>query len=139
MGSSVVVIVDVGGQNSVEVPCSKDQDPVEAFLAHRPNPAFRDRVRVRRPKWCLHDCHVLRHEDRVEGSRKLAVTVVNQEAGWHSPVLDLPAELARLLRYPGTCRLCSAASHMNASTTKLDPEEHIESPEPSSFDREEVT
>jgi hypothetical protein len=44
-------MIAVAGQDIVEVTWSGDEDPVGAFAAHAADPAFGDRVRLRRPHW----------------------------------------------------------------------------------------
>ncbi len=109
MGSSVVVILNIRRQNSMEVTLVEDQDPVEALLSNRANPTLRESVCV----WCsnrgAYDPDILRREDGVKGSRELGVAIVDEDSHWERAILDLPCELARLLRHPSTRRLCSAA------------------------------
>ena len=59
MRSSLVVIVNVGRQNSTKVPLPKDQDPVEAFLSNRANPPFGKRIRIGCSHWRPNDGDIL--------------------------------------------------------------------------------
>ncbi len=110
MRSGMVVVVSIGRQHPAQMPLPKDQDPVEALRAHRPNPAFSERVCIRCPEWGTDDRQVLRGKHGIESRRELGVTIMDQEACWHVSLLDLPAELTGLLRYPGTRRACGATS-----------------------------
>ncbi len=56
----------------------------------------------------------------------------------YSSVLDLPTELAGLLRYPCTGRVRSAAGKVNASTAEFDEKQYIHCLQPRRFDRKEV-
>ena len=46
VGPGAVVMADVRSQDSFEVSSPEDQDPVEAFGAHRSDPTFRERIRL---------------------------------------------------------------------------------------------
>jgi hypothetical protein len=75
-----VVVVEVDAQYALEMAAIQDKQPVKTLGAHGPDEAFRDRVRLRRPKRRLHDPDALAAEDLVEGSAVLAVAITNQEA-----------------------------------------------------------
>src|SRR6266508_66912 len=115
-----------------------DQDPVEAVAPDSTDPAFGERVRVRRPERCADDLDALASEDIVEGAAELAVAVVDQEADRRRSFRERPCELARLLRPPGPIRVCRAASEMHTPSAKLDEEEHIQTSEPERLDGEEI-
>ena len=74
-----VEMVDVLAQHCGEVPWSGDQEAVEAFAPKRADPAFGDRVRLRRSEWCADDADVRAGEHRVEGGGEFAVPVADQE------------------------------------------------------------
>jgi hypothetical protein len=63
------------------LPAAADQEPVEAVAAEGADPAFGERVCLRRAKRGANDLDALASEDLVEGAAELAVTVVDQEAG----------------------------------------------------------
>ena len=98
--SCVVVILDVRRQNSIQVTLVEDQDSIEALLSDRPDPTLGKRICIWRPHWRSDDCDILRPEDRVERHRKLGVAVMDQESHRQRAILDLPAQLPRLLCYP---------------------------------------
>jgi hypothetical protein len=64
----------------LELPPAGDQEPVEAVTTDGADPAFGERVRLRRPKWGADDLHTFASEDVVDRAAELAVTVVDQEA-----------------------------------------------------------
>ncbi len=139
MRPRMVVVVEVGRQHAMKMPLAEDQELVQAFLADRANPALRKGIRIRRPHWPPNDRHILRRKDRIEGSRKLGVTVVDQETHRQASVLDVPTQLARLLGHPSTGRVRGAAGQMDTATAELDEKQHIEGLQPSGLDGEEVT
>jgi hypothetical protein len=74
-----VVVLHVNTQDALELAPACDQEPVEAVAANRSDPAFRERVRIGRPKRRSYDLDALALEDIVEGAAELAVAVVDQE------------------------------------------------------------
>jgi hypothetical protein len=56
----LVVVIDVGTQHPVEVAIARDQQPVEAFGSHGPDPALGDRVGSRRADRRLDDLDAFR-------------------------------------------------------------------------------
>jgi hypothetical protein len=77
-----VVAVDVDAQGTLKLPAAADQEPVEAVTPDGADPAFGERVCLRRAKRGADDLDALALEDLVEGATELAVTVVDQEPGW---------------------------------------------------------
>jgi hypothetical protein len=77
-----VVVVDVDAQYALELSAACDQEPVEAVAAYGADPAFGERVCLRRPKRRADDLDALALEDHVEGMAEFAVAVVDQEPGW---------------------------------------------------------
>ena len=49
MRSRMIVIVNIGRQNSMQVTLVEDQDPVEAFLSNSTTPAFGESMRIGSP------------------------------------------------------------------------------------------
>jgi hypothetical protein len=74
-------VVDVDAQNALELSAACDQEPVEAVAADGADPAFGERVCLRRAKRGADDLHALAAEDHVEVAAELAVAVVDQETG----------------------------------------------------------
>jgi len=72
-------VVDVDAEDVFELPAAADQEPVEAVAADGADPAFGERVRVRRPKRGADDLDTLVAEDVVEGAAEFGVAVVDQE------------------------------------------------------------
>ncbi len=62
----LVVVGDVGGEDVAQMGCRHDQQVVEALPPHGPDPAFRYRIRRRRPVGRAHDLHPFAAEDGVE-------------------------------------------------------------------------
>jgi hypothetical protein len=62
-----VVVVDVDAQDTLKLPAAADQEPVEAIAAGGADPAFGERVCLRRAKRGADDLDALAAEDLVEG------------------------------------------------------------------------
>src|SRR4051794_41364739 len=76
-----VVVIDVAAQYALELPAAAYQEPVEAVAADRADPAFGERVRLRRARRGAEDLDGLVAEDLVEGAAEFTVVVVDQEPG----------------------------------------------------------
>ena len=76
-----VVVVDVDAEDALELPAAGDQEPVEAVPADRADPAFGERVCLRRPTRRADDLEAFAAEHVVEGAAEQAVTVMDQEPG----------------------------------------------------------
>jgi hypothetical protein len=93
-----VVVLDVGAQDPLELAAADDQEPVEAFRAHRADEALGGGVRLRRSRRRVDHSDSIAAEHLVEGSGESAVAVVDREA---DPLEEAgEAEVARLLQEP---------------------------------------
>jgi hypothetical protein len=69
--TSPVVVGDVLLQRLLQRPSPEDQQPVQAFSAHRPHPALSDCVRAGRSDRSPHHARTCSAEHRVEGGGEL--------------------------------------------------------------------
>jgi hypothetical protein len=76
-----VVVVDVDAQDTLELSAAADQEPVEAIAADGADPAFGERVCLRRPKRGADDLDAFTAKDLIERAREFTVAVADQEAG----------------------------------------------------------
>ena len=74
-----VVVVEVVDEDAAQMPLTADQEPVEAFAAHRLNASLGVRVCDGRSHGRADHPDLLRLEDRVEHARELRVTITDQE------------------------------------------------------------
>jgi hypothetical protein len=72
---------DVLPEDLLQAPLSQNEQPVQAFPAHRPHPTLDQCVRSRRSDRGPHDPRVGGPEPRVEGGRELGIPVAEQEGG----------------------------------------------------------
>ena len=103
---------------------TENQQPVEAFPAHRPHPALGNRVRSRCLERGAHDPHTCRAEHRVEGGREVGIPVVDQERRAPALVLAVPGQLPGLLSDPGGLGVLRAAGDEHPPRVELDEEQH---------------
>ena len=134
----MVVIVEVSRQHATEMLFIEDHDLVETLLADRPDPALRERMRIRRPEGRPDDRGSLGSEYGIECGGESGIAIVYQEALWHFPVLDPPAEVTSLLRHPCARRVGRAAAQMHLSTAHLDEKQHVDGLESGRLNSEEV-
>ena len=91
-----VVVIDIGAQHPAEVALTPDQQPVEAFRSHGPDPALGDRVGSRRSDRRLDDLDAFGREDLVEGSGELAISVVDEETNGTGSLIERETQIAGL-------------------------------------------
>ena len=95
-----VVMDDVLAQGGEEMSFAVNEALVQTLPARGANPALRERVRPRRPRWRAHDPHALRREDRVERSNELRIPIPDQERDLGGPVAQIHHQVAGLLGHP---------------------------------------
>jgi hypothetical protein len=83
-----------------QAPFPGDQHPVQALTAGAGNPAFRDRVRTRRPDRRLYDPDPSRRENGVERAGELGVPVPDEEPEPVSVVAEVQQQVTSLLGHP---------------------------------------
>jgi hypothetical protein len=117
----------------------QDEQLVQAFLPNRAHPALGHGIGFRCSKGRPNHFKAFRGEDLVEATRKFTIAVMNEEAqGSLGAVIQLPDELARLLRDPSSIRIGGAARKVDTTRAEFDEEEHIERFQPNRFDSEKV-
>ena len=78
----------------------RDQDPIEALASDGADESLSDGVCLWGPDRRADHTHALSVEDRVEGSRELAVVVADQELQGPVPLREREEEVPRLLSCP---------------------------------------
>jgi hypothetical protein len=131
-----VVVVDVDAQGALELSVTCDQGPVKLFTADCSDPAFSERVGVRRAKRRADYLGALALGDVVESAAELAVAVADQEPDRLRPIRERPGKLASLLGCPLLIRVGTTTSEMNAAAAEFDEEEDVRAAEPQRFDGE---
>jgi hypothetical protein len=72
MRSVPVVVLDVLGQDRLQVPPTKDQQPVQALAADTGDPAFAPSIRIRRPHRRPDHLQAFGSKDGIEGGGEFA-------------------------------------------------------------------
>lgn len=121
-----VVIGQVGFDEVSIVVLAEDDKMIEALDLERLNPAFDERIHVRRSDGGSHNLDVLRLEDFVELGGKLAVVVTDQVRGFMSLFLKLHRDIASLLGDPFRSRIRRHAGHDHATRTNVNEEQNEE-------------
>ena len=108
--------------------CVQDQDVIETLFSDSPYPTLGKGVGI----GCLvrgaNNLQVFGVKNCVESSCEFGVIVMDQEAKLCFPIRDLPNQLSGLLRCPVCIRIGCDTRDVYTARTKLDEEEHIESP-----------
>ncbi|HEY6430283.1 MAG TPA: hypothetical protein VIX84_23880 [Acidimicrobiales bacterium] len=128
-------MLDVLGQDGLEVATSEDQHPVEAFSADRADEALGNGVGSRCPNRGLDDPDALRNKHNVEGRGELGVSVTDEE----SPVSKVARDAPCLLGHPLSDRIGRDAGDPHEPRVVVDEEGHVETTEQRGVDREEIT
>lgn len=124
-----VVVLEVLGNDDLEVTTPEDQHTVETLTAQGADHPFADGIGTRCPDRGLHDSNAVCSEDVVEGPRELGVTVPDQELDGHRPLRQLSADVARLLGHPRGGRVGGDPSQVDEPGVQFDEDQHVEAPE----------
>jgi hypothetical protein len=120
-----IVVVDVDSEHSLQMPLIQDEEPVQALGPHRPDPAFRVRIRSGRLHRRADHLAGRAAEDLIKGPRELAVSITHEEPAATVEFWALEDEISSLLRDPGGVRLRGAAADVYPPVVQLDEEQHV--------------
>ena len=121
MGAFGVVVLEVLGDDAVQVPVVGDQDPVEALLADRLHHALCVGVRDGRADRREDDADTVGLEHGVEGGRELGVAVADQDPDALEDVVD--GQVPGLLGDPAAVRVGGGAGEVDAAAGVFDEEQ----------------
>src|SRR6266516_3484338 len=126
----IVVVPYVLVDDSLKMTPTPEQRPVQTLLPHRPHPALRDRVGVRRLYRGLDDLGAIGGEDIIEGPSELAVPVANKEPPRAGPGcsfrFSLDRELACPLDHPKPVGVVGDPDEANPPRVQFDDEQDVE-------------
>ena len=74
-----IVVVDVDSQHRLQMPLIQDEEPVQALGPHRPDPAFRVRIRSGRLHRRADHRAGRAAEDLIKSQWELAVSITHEE------------------------------------------------------------
>jgi hypothetical protein len=133
-----VVVLDIDPKDLLEVATPDDQQPVQALGAHRPDPALRVGVRVRRLHRRQQHLGALGAEHVVEAAGELRVVVAQHEAQPPSSFAECHQQVAGLLGNPSAVRVGGHPSQVDSPSVQLDEVQHVQPPQRDGVDGEEV-
>jgi hypothetical protein len=133
-----IVVIGVLTQDQPQVPFTGNQHPVQALAAGTGDPAFRDRVRPRRPDRSLDDPHADRIEDRVKRRGELRIPVPDQELQAACLAFEVHQQVAGLLGHPRARGVGGDAGQVHAAGAMLDEEQDVQAAQEHGIDVEEV-
>jgi len=93
-------MIDVLGQDSLEMPASQDQHPVQCLTPNGADPALREGVRPRRPHRCAQHLESLGSKDRIERGGELRIPIADQKPEPAEAIVEAYEQVAGLLRHP---------------------------------------
>jgi hypothetical protein len=134
----IVVMPNVLPEHSAEVTFRQDQHPVQALASTAPDPPFGLCVRPRCHEWGQNHLGSVRAEDAIEAARELPIVIVNYQREFDPLFLQLPAEVASLLRDPGCVWLRRTGSRQDTTGAEVDEHQHVQPLEEHGIDAEEV-
>jgi hypothetical protein len=122
----LVVMVDVLRKDPFEMAMAQNEQPIEAFGANRPYPAFRESVGPRRSDWRLDHSDAFGTEHLVKSGGELGVPVSDEELEGATSVRQITDQIASNLSDERAGRMISNTENMYFSRRQLDDEEYIE-------------
>jgi hypothetical protein len=138
MGTVAVVVLDVDPKHLLQVSSSGDQQPVQAFDPHRPDPALGVGVGVGRLHRRQQHLSAFRTEDIVEAAGEPRIPVAERKSSCLSSLRDYNEQVAGLLDDPGAIRVGRHAGQVDPPGIQFDEEQHLQPSQPDRVDGEEV-
>jgi hypothetical protein len=133
-----VVMMDVLGQHSPQLPTSEDQHPVKHLTPNGAHPPLRIGVRPWRLHWRAQHLDPLGSEDRVERGGELPIPIADQEPEPTDPLLEAHHQVSGLLCDPLPCRMRRHPEHMDPTGRDLDREQDVQPSQEDRVNGEEV-
>lgn len=100
VGPPLIVVGDILAGYLPQAPLAHNEQVIQGLRAHTAIPAFRHRMRVRRPERSADDLDGLAREGGVEARGECSGPIIDEEADGRRPGLGLLRCVARLLRDP---------------------------------------
>src|SRR5262245_32155265 len=138
MRPPTVVMINEHGERVLQMPCTQDQEPIQAFGSSGPDEPLGDPIGLgclnRRP----YDSDVFGLEDGIEAVRELAIAISDQKTNRFRPFGERPGYLPRLLRDPFGVGVSRASGKMDTTAGDFDEEQHVQPLKPDGVDREKI-
>ena len=123
MRSSAVVMIDVLGEDRLDVASTEDQEVVQAVFSDGANPAFGKRVRPWGAARRLDGLDADRGEYSVERRGELGVPVADEEAETTTGIFESAGEVAGDLGHPEIAGVGGDAEEVNHAAFDFDHEQ----------------
>ena len=136
--SNVVIAVGELAQHPLQMGIIENEEMIEAFLSGSTDPSFGVRICIGSLKGFGENVDALADEDGIESIRVLAIVVADQEPQRGLGIVEVPQDLPCLLCDPGLGGVGGDASQMDATSSDLDEEKHIQSFQPDRFHCKEI-
>jgi len=133
-----VVVVEVLGEDRLQVAARENEQVVEAVLGDGADPALGERVRPWGANGREDGLDTDRREGPVEAGRELGVSVPDEKPHPPSGLLKLRGEAAGELGHSRPVRVGGDAEQVHGAPFDLDHEEHVVAPQQHVVDGEEV-
>src|SRR6266700_2242351 len=138
MGSLLVVVIDVLPKNQLQVAFAEYEQPVQGFVTQSLDHALAMGVGSRAPVGCEGDPSAFPAEHLIELVDEFGIPIMDGEPHWCVKLVQLPAQVPRLLSDPSGVGMGGAVGVENAAAADLQEDEHVESPKQHRVDSEEV-
>jgi hypothetical protein len=136
--SNVVIAVGELAHHPLQRGIIGDEEMIEAFLSGGTDPAFREGIRIRSPKGDGKNVEALADEDGIESIREFSIVVADEESQRGMGFVEVPQDLSGLSCDPGLGGVGGDASQVDATSSDLDEEEHLQGFQPDRFHCKEI-
>jgi hypothetical protein len=133
-----VVVRRLGSKDPIEVTATEHEYPIQAFVPDRLDEALGKGIGSRRADRGEDDLGTFSLEHRVEGVGELGISIANEKTHGRAVIIEIEAEVARLLSHPCGIRVAGRAGDVNSAGSELDEEQHLESLQEGRLDGEEI-
>jgi len=135
------VVISVGKlvQHPLQMGIIEDKKTIEALISGSSHPSLGVSIRIRSSKGCGQNVEAFTGENGIECIRVLAFVVTDQKPQTGCHIIEFPQDLSGLLCDPGLGRIGSDPSQVDATSSNLDEEEHIQGFQQDCFHSKEIT
>ena len=135
------VVISVGEliQHPLQMSIIEDEKMIETLISGCSHSSFGVSIRIRSPKGRGQNMETLADENGIECIRVLDIVVTDQKPQRVCLIIESPQDLSGLLCDPGTGRVSSDPSQVDATSSDIDEEEHVQGFQPERLHCKEIT
>src|SRR5438128_11326279 len=115
MGSLLVVVIDVLAKHQLQVALAEDEQPVQGFVAQSLDHPLAMGIGSRAPVGCEGDPSAFAAEHLIELADEFGIPIMDGEPDWCLELVQLPAQVSRLLNDPGAVGMGGGGGVENAA------------------------